>query len=141
MNFFFGGKWFFRVVSVALVVLMGLLPACQARASTTLDKHARKIQRKLSRYPAGAHLRLVMRDHSDQYGSLGTLSDASFSFTDSDANKTETHLYSEVAGVEKGKEYIGEGAGSGHHIRHLLPILIVAAAAGTAAVIVVSKEE
>jgi hypothetical protein len=128
-------------MSGVLIVLMGLLPACQAQTATTLDKHARKIHKKLAHYPAGAYLHLTLRDHSDQYGSLGSLSDASFRFTNSDANKTETHLYSEVAGVKKGKEYIGEGAGSEHHVRHLVPILIVAAAAGTAAAIVVSKEE
>ena len=140
MKFSFGGTWILRVVSGVLVVLMGVLPACQAQTATTLDKHARKIHNKLSHYPAGAHLRLALRDHSDQFGTLGTLSETSFSFTTSDANKTESHLYSEVAGVKKGKQYIDEGAGSGRHIRHLVPIVIVAAAAVTAA-IVVSKEE
>jgi len=141
MKAFSGGKRFVSVVAGALIALMVLPPACQAQTATTLDKHARKIHNRLSHYTAGTYLRLTLRDHSDQYGSLGTLSETSFSFTNSDANKTETHPYSEIASVRKGKEYIGEGTGSGHHIRHLVPILIVAAAAGTAAAIVVSKEE
>jgi hypothetical protein len=140
MKIFSTDKPILLVISGVLIALMMLSPACQAQTAATLDKHSRKIQKELSHYPAGTYLRLSLRDHSDEYGSLGTLSDSSFSITSSDTNKSETHLYSEIAGVEKEKEYIGEGTGSGHHFRHLVPIAIVSAAAATAAAIVVPRE-
>jgi hypothetical protein len=134
------GKRLLSFVSGVLIALMVLLPTCQAQTASALDKNARNIHNKLSHYPSGAYLRITLRDHSDQYGSLGVVTGDSFSFTDSDANMSETHLYSDVAGVRKAKEYVDEGMGSGHHIRHLVPIAIVTAAAGTAGAIVLSMK-
>jgi hypothetical protein len=34
----------------------------------------------------------------------------------SETNAKETHLYSDVSRVEKGKEYIGAGSAPKHHI-------------------------
>jgi hypothetical protein len=98
-------------------------PACQAKTNTAkaqknLDKQARKIQSELSRYQAGTLLLLTMRDGTQTTGKLGTLSDASFAFTNADSNANETHSYSDVKKVEKAKEYIGEG--STHHHIHIL---------------------
>ncbi len=40
-------------------------------------------------------------------GTVNTLSDASFTFNNTETNTKETHNYSDVTSVEKGKEYIG----------------------------------
>jgi hypothetical protein len=118
------------------LALITLLPAAQAQLSTSLDKHARRMEKHLAKYRAGSFLQVDLRDSSETIGSLGALSDASFQFTDSDSNKTVTIAYADVASVKKGTEYIGAGSESGHHIRFLVPILISAAAAGAAFAIV-----
>ena len=51
---------------------------------------------------------------------MNTLSDASFTFNNSETNAKETHHYSDVTSVEKGKEYIGAGLGSEAPRPHLL---------------------
>jgi hypothetical protein len=123
---------FLRCSSFLLVVLAfaALAPAASADSSAKLDKHARKIEKKLSRYRAGAFLVIDLRDSSSTQGTLGNLSDAAFQITDADSNKVRTIDYANVAGVKKAKEYIGAGSGPGHHIRHWVPILVGAAAAG-----------
>jgi hypothetical protein len=46
---------------------------------------------------------------------VNTLSDASFTFNNSETNAKETHLYSDVSRAEKGKEYIGQGSTPKRH--------------------------
>jgi hypothetical protein len=145
MDVFFGGpmKKFLRVfchgsivILVAAFALIVVAPACQAQSSTPLDKHARKIEKRLAKFRPGTYLDFEFRDRSETYGSLGTLSEASFQFTNADSNKTETHLYADVARVKKAKEYIGAGSEPEHHVHLLVPLLIGAGAAAAAVAVV-----
>jgi hypothetical protein len=140
MRFFLGGKSIVPAVSLALIVVIAAVPVCQAQSPTNLSKHARRVQRRLGKYPAGSYLDVVLRDSSEVMGTLGVLSAASFTITNTDTNTTETHTYGEVAHVGRAKQYIGAGSEPEHHIRHLVPILIGAAAAGAAAAVVLSRE-
>lgn len=113
------------VAAVALVCVAA--PA--VAQSAPLDKHARRIERRLNRFPQGAFLDFEFRDSSQTFGSLGPLSATSFQFTDSDSNKIQTHLYSDLVQVKKAREYIGEGSEPRRHIHLLVPVLIGAGAA------------
>ena len=104
-------------------------PACPAQSGAPLDKHARKVEKRLAKFRPGTYLDFAFRDSSETFGSLGPLSAASFQFTDADSNKTETHLYAEVARVKKAKEYIGQGSEPKHHLHLLVPVLVGAGAA------------
>jgi hypothetical protein len=129
----------FRALLVSLSFALALtiaLPAAQAQSGAPLDKHARRVEKHLARYQAGSFLQVDFRDGSQTIGSLGVLSDASFQFTNSDSNKNMTIAYSDVSRVSKGKEYIGEGSGPGHHVRLLVPVIVGAIAAGAAVAIV-----
>lgn len=107
-----------------------IIPAALAQSAPQLDKHARKIEKRLTRYRPGTYLDFEFRDSSESYGSLGQLAQTSFQFTDSDSNLTQTHPYGDVKNVRRAKEYIGAGSEGGHHLRLLVPILVGAAAAG-----------
>jgi hypothetical protein len=127
---FFSRNWIIHIAVASALIAMP--QAGQAQPGTQLDKHARKIEKRLTKYRPGAFLELDFRDNTEHLGSLGALYDASFQFTDADSNKTETHLYAEVARVKKGKEYIGQGSGREHHLRLWIPLAIAAVAAGAA---------
>lgn len=137
MNRFFR---FFRRKSIAHVAiawaLIAIVPASQAESAAHLEKHARKIEKRLAKYRPGAFLQIDLRDDTEALGSLGALSDATFQLTNSDSNKTMTISYADVAHVKKGKEYIGAGSEPEHHIPHLVPILIGVVAAGAAVAVV-----
>jgi hypothetical protein len=131
-------KSFFRrssVLAFALVLsLLGnsvLAPA--QSAAPPLDKHSKKIQKKLANYPEGSYLHLVMADAPDAYGRLGTMSETGFTFTAADNNAPANLRYSAVEKVKDDDQRVGRGA-EPIHIRHLVPILITvgAAAAGFA---------
>jgi hypothetical protein len=128
-------KVFFCLALVVATVT--IVPAAFAQQSlspsVSLDKHARKIEKKLSKLRAGSLVQLNLRNDSTSLGSLGALSDASFQITDTDNNRTETFAYSDVAQVRKAKEYIGEGSEPGHHLHVSLPVLIVAGAVAAGA--------
>jgi len=115
MNAILGGKSIVRLVLAWTLVAM--VPICQAQ-TTSLDKHARKIHKYLTRYSTGTLVNVELRDGSELTGALDTLAPASFTITDSDNNARETQLYSDVTKVSKGKEYIGEGSGRSHHFQH-----------------------
>ena len=117
------------LAAAALVVTAAL---AQAQSSAQLDKHARRIEKRLTKFQPGTFLDFEFRDSSKTFGSLGLLSATSFQFTDSDSNKTQTHSYSDLVEVKKAREYIGEGSEPRHHVRLLVPVLIGAgvAAAG-----------
>lgn len=121
---------------LAALALIAVVPLSQAQSSTPLDKHARKIEKRLAKYRPGTFLEFEFRDSTENFGSLGALSDASFQFTDADNNKTVTHLYDDVARVKNAKEYIGAGSEPGHHVRLLVPVLIGAGAAAAAVAVV-----
>ncbi len=130
MNQIFGNR---SLVRIALAwALIAVLPLCQAQSPNTLSKHARKVQKTLSHYPAGTHLHLVLRDQTERFGTLGTLSPTSFQFTDQDNNAVEPIPYDSVTSARKGEVTIGEKGVFQRRPRHLLPLLLIggAAAAG-----------
>ena len=127
------------ILCLAIVLLtLVAIPAAQAQQSPNLDKHARKIEKELSKFRPGSYVDIGFRNGSESLGSLGHLANATFQITDADNNQTETFAYNDVEQVRKGKAYIGEGSEPGHHI-HLRPILIVsgAVAAGAASYLAV----
>jgi len=114
-------------------ILVAAMPVCQAQSGTAapLDKHARKIHHRLVQYPSGTYVNVVLRDGSQTSGVLGKVRPASFTITSADNNIPETHDYIDVAGVQKGREYIGAGSGS-HHIHWIRWGAVGAVAAGAA---------
>jgi len=114
---------------VLALACIALAPPSYAQSHSQLDKHARKIEKRLAKFQPGTYLDFEFRDRSETYGALDSLSEASFQFIDADTNKTESSLYSDVARVRKAKEYIGQGSETSHRIR-LVPVLVGAAAAG-----------
>jgi hypothetical protein len=110
--------------------LLVIVSACPAQSSPNLDKHARKIHKRLVKYSTGTYLNLAFRDGTESMGLLDTLTETSFTMTNADTNSPETHSYSEVERVERGKEYIGEGSEHGHHFRRWVPVVASAVAAG-----------
>ncbi len=106
------------LVCMALMFAFSLnVPMGHAVSAKSIEKQAKKIESKLAKFPKGAFLRLRFRDGSESTGKLGTLSEKNFSFTNSDSNSDETHSYSEVTNVEKGKTYIGKDSTSRSRIR------------------------
>ena len=114
---------------VAVLALIAVTYVSRAESAPQLVKHARKIEKRLAKFQPGTYLDFEFRDSSSTFGSLGSLSAASFQFTDADSNKTQTHLYADLAHVKQAKEYIGEGSEPSHHVRLLVPILIGAGVA------------
>lgn len=116
------------VLILALVLsLFGGTIFASAQTASQLDKHARKIQHKLTKYRQGSYLHLVLSNAPDTYGALGALSDASFTFTSAETNASTTYRYDEVDRVKTDKQTIGQGA-EPIHIRHIVPIVITGAA-------------
>ena len=106
-----------------------------AHPTPHLDKHARKIHHRLAKYRNGRYLHLVLNDDSSSYGAIGTLSNASFTFTNADSNSLSTYAYDDVNKVKTDKEPIGEGTEPRRHIRHLVPIVVAAVAVGAGAAV------
>jgi hypothetical protein len=97
-------------------VFITAAPASHALLSKSQEKQAHKMQSRLAKYPAGSFLHLTFRDGTQSNGKLGALADTGFSFANADSNTNETHAYSDVTKIQKGKEYIGEGTAPHHHI-------------------------
>ena len=116
-------------MALASVALLAAVPPALAQSSAPLDKHARRIEKRLAKYRQGTFLDVEFRDSSQTFGALGPLSPASFQFTDSDSNKVQTHSYSELVHVKQAREYIGEGSEPRHHVRLLVPVIVGAAVA------------
>jgi hypothetical protein len=114
-------------------LLIAAVTACQAQSATSLDKHARKIHHRLSKLAPGTYVNLAFRDGTGSAGELATLTDTSFTISNAENNTPETHGYGEVAKVWRGKEYIGAGSGSGHHIRLWVPVVAGVLAGGAVA--------
>jgi hypothetical protein len=121
-------------IALAAVGLPAAAEPSAVQSSVPLDKHARKIERRLAKFRPGTFLDFEFRDSSQTFGSLGPLSATSFQFTDSDSNKMQTHSYSDLVEVKRAKEYIGDGSVH-HHVHLLVPVIIGAglAAGGIAA--------
>lgn len=118
-------------LALACMLVAGVT-AGQAQSTARLDKHARKIHHRLAKFASGRYLHLVLRNDTNSYGALGTLSESSFTFTNADNNTVATYSYVEVDKVRTDKEPIGEGTEPRHHIRHLVPIVVGVAAVGAA---------
>jgi hypothetical protein len=125
---------FLRRNSLLLVAIafasIALAPTCRAQSSAKIEKHARKIEKRLAKYHTGTLLQVDFRDNSEALGSLGDVSDATFQITNAESNKVQTFNYADVTRVNKAKEYIGAGSEPEHHFRLWIPVVIVAAAAG-----------
>ncbi len=121
----------FLLVAIAFASI-ALAPTCQAESSAKLEKHTRKIEKRLAKYRTGTFLQVDFRDNSEAQGSLRDVSDATFQITNADSNKLQTFNYADVARVKKGREFIGAGSGPEHRIRLWIPLVIGAAAAGGA---------
>jgi hypothetical protein len=116
------------LLAIALVLsLFGNAVLAPAQAAVPLDKHARKIQNKLAKYPQGAYLHLVVAGAPDAYGRLGTLSETGFTFTAADNNAPASFRYSDVEKVKDDDQRVGRGA-EPIHIRHWMPIAITVGA-------------
>lgn len=114
MRAFFGGK---RLLCLAAaLVLVASVPMCLARSGSKAEKHSQKVQKKLSKYKTGTLLHLEFSDNTECTGTVNTLSDTSFTFNNSETNAKESHNYSDVSNVERGKEYIGQGSAPKRHI-------------------------
>jgi len=118
-------------LGLACVLIAGVSMG-QAQSAASLTKHGHKVQHKLAKYSSGRYLHLVMRDSTDSYGALGTLSEDSFTFTRADNNSIATYSYNDIDKVKTDKEPIGQGTEPRYHIRHLVPIVVTAAALGAA---------
>jgi hypothetical protein len=98
------------------LMLIACVPMCQAKSGPKPDKHAQKMQKKLSKFKPGTLLHLEFNDNTECTGKLMTLSDASFTVNNTETNALETHQYGDLSQAEKGKEYIGQGSAPKHHI-------------------------
>jgi len=137
---------FFRVfrrksfVYVAVAwALIAIVPASQAESAANIDKHTRKIEKRLSRFRPGTLLQVDLRNDTQTLGSLGALSDANFQLTSADSNKTMTISYSDVAQVKKGEEYVDAGSGRSFHVRPLVLVVVGVVAVGAAVALVETK--
>jgi hypothetical protein len=122
------------IVRVAfLCMLFATLPfsqkgLCRAESARHMERHTRNVEKKLVKYGPGSYLRIVLRDHSQKVGLIDRLDASSFTFTDADYNTKQSYRYSDVASVDKGETYIGEGSKRRH-----LPRLLIVGVAGAAA--------
>jgi len=114
-------------------VTFAIVPAAFTQQIPNLDKHARRIEKKLSKYRAGSFVQVDLRNDSISLGKLGQLSDSTFQVVDSDTNKPVTFAYNDVSQVHPAKQYIGEGSEPGHHFHVRLPLLITAGAVAAGA--------
>jgi hypothetical protein len=120
----------FLLVAIAFASI-ALAPTCQAESSAKLEKHARKIEKKIAKFRTGSLLQVDLRDNSQALGYLdGGLSDATFQITNADSNKVQSFNFADVARVRKAEEYIGAGSGPEHHFRLWIPLVVGAVAAG-----------
>ena len=120
------------IVAFTLCAAVSLV---QAQTNPTLDRHSRKMEKKLSKFRIGSYVQVQRRDSSETIGALGELSGSSFQLVNADTNRTETLAYDDITQVRAGNEYIGEG--SAHSRRRLLVPIVVGAAAAAAAVVAV----
>jgi hypothetical protein len=118
------------IVVAGIFLIAGFGATCRAQSSEKIEKHSRKIEKKLTRYRTGSLVQVDFRDSSQALGTLGDVSDATFQVTNTESNKVQTFNYADVTHVSKTKEYIGAGSGPEHHFHHWVPVLVVAAAAG-----------
>lgn len=129
-----GSTVLLRLTLASIMIAIALVPVCQAQSadSPNLDKRARKIHKLVEKYPAGTYVSVVLRDGTESAGALRSVGSASFTLNNADSNDPETHSYADVTRVERGREYIGAGSGSEHHIHWIRWSVVGVAAAGAA---------
>jgi hypothetical protein len=66
------------------------------------SKHARKIHKKLASIPRGTLLRVIFRDGTDEFGTIGRLSESEFEFTDAKTSVTREIDYELVDRLQNG---------------------------------------
>jgi len=89
-------KSFLCLAVALLTVATAPVAIAETNPNANLDKHARKIERRLAKFRAGSYIQVDFRDRSESVGSLGALSQTTFQFTDADNNRVETYSYSQV---------------------------------------------
>lgn len=114
-----------------LGICVAVVPLAWSQSPAGLDKHERKMEKRIAKFRPGTYVQLDFRDSSQAYGSLGVVSTTSFQFTNADSNKVATYSYGDVTRIRKAKQYIGAGS-SEHHMRLWIPVVIGAVAAGGA---------
>ena len=119
-------------LACAVLASFALASSPSGHAQVREDKHTRKIHRKLEKYGNGSFLHLVLRNSTDEYGALGALTDASFSFKSADSNAVASISYSDVDKIKTDREPIGEGSGPEHHFRTRTYVIAGALIAGAA---------
>lgn len=118
------------LLAVLALAIFACLPSLRADSAGRLDKHARKMEKRLARFRTGALVQIDLRGSGEALGSLGNLSDdGTFQILSADSNTLLTFRYAEIDSVKKGKEYIGAGS-EGHHVRLWVPVVVSAVVAG-----------
>lgn len=130
-----------RIVLLFIVASLSLtqLGWCRTQSARRMEKHTRKMEKKLTKYSPGTYLRIVFRDHTESVGMVGRLEATSFTFTDAENNATRSYRYADVASVEKGETFVGEGSRKRHFPKVLVFGLAGALAGGAIATFTVER--
>ena len=131
----FSTKLFHRssILALALVLsLLGNAVIAPAQSAVPLDKHSRKVQKELAKYPQNSNLHIVLKNSPDAFGALGPMTQTGFTFTSAENNATANYRYSEVDKVKTDRQRIGRGA-EPIQFRHLMPVVIAGAAVAAGA--------
>ena len=131
MNYFAGKSILRLAFTCAALACFTLACTSSGHAQVREDKHTRKVHRKLEKFGNGSYLHLVLRNSTDEYGALGALTDASFSFKSADSNAVATISYSDVDKIKTDREPIGEGS-EHHYFRTRTYVIAGALIAGAA---------
>jgi hypothetical protein len=103
------------VMLAVLALVWVAVPATRSFAKDNPEKHARKIEKKITHYKPGTLLRVVLTNGNESQGALTKFDEQGFTLTNSETNASETHQYGEVDSVGKGSNAIGKGSGARHH--------------------------
>lgn len=120
-----------RTLTCAVLASTVLAYTPMGHAQSREDKHTRKVHRKLEKYGSGSYLHIVLRNRTDEYGALGSLTDASFRFKSADTNDEATIAYADVDKIKTDREPIGEGS-EHHYFRTRTYVIAGALVAGAA---------
>ena len=112
------------MVTCALLVFVPLGQAQQSPAH--LDRHAQKVQKILASCPGGSHMHLMLRDQTDRFGYLGSLSAQSFELLDPKDRTPQVLTYDQVDRVDCENRVSGSIFHRRHHMAGLLIVLGVA---------------
>src|SRR5580704_16058094 len=102
-----------RMLIAVTFLMVGFAATCRAESSASIEKHTRKIEKRVAKFHTGTLLQVDFRDNSQALGFLGDVSGATFQVTNADSNKLQTFNYGDVTRVRKTREYIGAGSEPG----------------------------